>query len=165
MSVPSSVAAPACAPRQQHKKSAAERRQQSRRAEGRVVQRLLVAFDSIRRHRGNTQGRLAQALSFALSAAMRQGSRAFGPALNQVEPRADAPVFSPAPAAAAAVHPPPYCCSSGCVHPCTVNNRGFTTRCTCASFSSCSTRQFGWCHSSHKELGGCTPQWEAGFSG
>ena len=106
MSVPSSVAAPACAPRQQHKKSAAERRQQSRRAEGRVVQRLLVAFDSIRRHRGNTQGRLARALSFALSAAMRQGSRAFGPALNQVEPRADAPVFSPAPAAAAAVHPP-----------------------------------------------------------
>ena len=71
-----------------------------------MVQRLLVAFDSIRRHRGNTQGRLAQALSFALSAAMRQGSRAFGPALNQVEPRADAPVFSPAPAAAAAVHPP-----------------------------------------------------------
>ena len=97
------MAAPACAPRQQHKKSAAERRQQSRRAEGRVVQRLLVAFDSIRRHRGNTQGRLAQALSFALSAAMRQGSRAFGPALNQVEPRSDAPVFSPAPAAAA--HP------------------------------------------------------------
>ena len=57
------------APRRFRKKSAAERRLQSRRAEGRVVQRLLQAFSSIQCHRGNALSSLGQALLQVLSSA------------------------------------------------------------------------------------------------
>ena len=106
------------------RKSASERRQQHVRAEGRVIQRLLVAFQTMQMHRGNSLNRLGLALLAVLSArpstAMQAGSRVPVPPPPPPPPRpvpaarvpsageqvtsamrATAPVFVPAAAAVA----------------------------------------------------------------
>ena len=82
--------------RSKRRKTARERREQRLRAEARTVQRLLLAFNEVAQHRGNSLSRLGNALKTALvsvSAVPRPGE----PKRPSVTPVPPPPSPSPLP--------------------------------------------------------------------